>query len=320
MRKIIFIKDPIYGDFKITSPAIIHLIESKPVQRLKKISQFGPPDKYYHLKNYSRYEHSIGVMLILIALKATEEEQIAGLLHDISHTAFSHVIDWILDSGQTEDYQDKNHSKFIENKDIKDILVEYGFDPLRIKDCKRFKLLEKEIPDLCADRIDYALKEFSLPAARECFSSLMTYRHKIVFKDKESALLFADNFLEKQVKHWGGFEAVARYTLFAKVLKYALDDQIIVFGDLMNDEKTILEKIEDTSDGKIKQLLFLLEKKDLSFLPKSKKIAYKKFRYVDPEFLDGNNVVRLSSVDKDFKEKIKKAKTDNKKGVIIPLI
>lgn len=320
MKNHIFIKDPIYGDFKITSPVIIELINSKPVQRLKKISQFGPPDKYYHLKNYSRYEHSIGVLFILITLKADEEEQIAGLLHDISHTAFSHVTDWVLGSSQTEDYQDKHHSRFMQNQEIKAALIKYKFDPLKITDYKRFRLLERNIPDLCADRIDYALKEFFPIIARRCFSALTVYKNKIVFKNKKSALLFANNFLNKQTKHWGGYEAVTRYSLFAKALKYALANKIIEVNDLMNDEESIIMKIENISDIKIRRLLFLLKKKDLSFLPKSKKIAYKKFRYVDPEFLDGSNSVRLSSVDKEFREEIKKVKTENNRGVIIPLI
>lgn len=66
------------------------------MQRLKGISQFRIPDKYYFKDNYSRFEHSIGVMVLLGKLGASQEEQIAGLLHDVSHKAFSHVYDWVV--------------------------------------------------------------------------------------------------------------------------------------------------------------------------------------------------------------------------------
>jgi len=77
------IKDKIFGKVKINEPVLLELLKSPPILRLKSISQFGVPDKYYHIKNFNRYEHSMGVMILLRKLGATPEEQIAGLLHDV---------------------------------------------------------------------------------------------------------------------------------------------------------------------------------------------------------------------------------------------
>ena len=123
------------------------------MQRLKSIAQFGIPDKYYHLKNFSRFEHCVGVMMLLKKLGATEEEQIAGLLHDVSHTAFSHVVDWVVGEGKTEDFQDEQHKNYIFSSSIPQILKQYSYDPERITDYHNFGLLEREVPDLCADRV-----------------------------------------------------------------------------------------------------------------------------------------------------------------------
>jgi hypothetical protein len=105
------INDKIYEKVEIEEPVLLELLKSSSVLRLKNISQFGVPDKYYHFKNYSRYEHSIGVMILLRKLGATLEEQIAGLLHDVSVLAFSHVIDWVFANGRdgVEDYHDSIH-------------------------------------------------------------------------------------------------------------------------------------------------------------------------------------------------------------------
>jgi len=319
MKKIV-INDRIYGKFEITSPIILELILSKPVQRLKKISQMGPPNKYYHVKGYSRYEHSIAVMLLLKHLGASEEEQVAGLLHDISHTAFSHVIDWVFGSGHKEDFQDKQHVDFFLKTEVKEILKKYGFNPLKISQNKNFSFLDNELPDLCADRIDYSIKEFPFQIAKKCFIDLITYKNKIVFNNQSNAKLFAVNFLKRQEVHWGGYEAVARYYLFSRVLKFALDNKLIHLTDFNRDEEYILKKVESIEDKQIKKILQLLQKKDLSKLPKSKKTVQKKFRYVDPQFLKNGKLYRLSETDSEFKIKIELAKKDNKKGINTPIV
>lgn len=314
------IKDKIYGNFQIDSPVIIELLESKPLQRLKKISQMGPPDKYYHLKGYSRYQHSVSVMLLLKHLEASIEEQIAGLLHDISHTAFSHVVDWVIGSGNIENFQDNQHVDFFLRTEVKKILNKYGYSPLKIANNKNYPLLEKDLPELCADRIEYAIREFPPSAAKKCFSGFIVFNNKIVFKDRKTAYLFAINFLKRQKIHWGGYEAVTRYYLFAKVLKFALDRKIIKFSDFMKDEDYIVKRIVTISDKKIKEILSLLKKKNLTHLPRSKTASHKKFRYVDPLFLKKGKLFRLSEVDSRFKRKIEKAREENKKGIKIPLI
>jgi len=41
------IKDVIYGKFEIKEPVLLELLKSKPLQRLKKIDQYGIPPKFY---------------------------------------------------------------------------------------------------------------------------------------------------------------------------------------------------------------------------------------------------------------------------------
>lgn len=80
--------DKIYGREDIKEPVLQELLKTEPVLRLKGISQFGMPNRYYPFKGFSRYEHSVGVMLLLGRLGASVEEQVAGLLHDVSHLRF----------------------------------------------------------------------------------------------------------------------------------------------------------------------------------------------------------------------------------------
>lgn len=89
------ISDPLYGEFEING-LLEDLIVSKPVQRLKGIHQAGAGFLVNSRWTISRFEHSVGVMLLIRQFGGSLQEQVAGLLHDVSHTAFSHVVDVVL--------------------------------------------------------------------------------------------------------------------------------------------------------------------------------------------------------------------------------
>ena len=120
------IKDSIYGEF-IIEPVLEELINTKEVQRLKNIHQGGASYLVNPDWNVTRYEHSIGVMLLIRIMGGSIQEQIAGLLHDISHTAFSHVVDFALEN-KDENYHEKIFENIIENSMIPYILKNYGYN------------------------------------------------------------------------------------------------------------------------------------------------------------------------------------------------
>ncbi|MEI7539162.1 MAG: HD domain-containing protein [Candidatus Saccharibacteria bacterium] len=201
------IADIVYGETEYIEPVILELLNAPAVNRLKGISQFGIPDKYYFKIGFSRYEHSIGVMNFLKKFGASTEEQIAGLIHDVSHFSFSHISDWIFSNGSkgNESYHDSQHNDFVLNTEIPKILAKYNYSINRILDEDNFPLLENELPNICADRIDYSLREIAHNGgAREVsqiISGLTKMNDKIVFKDVGSALLFSSLFLDLQTTH-----------------------------------------------------------------------------------------------------------------------
>lgn len=314
-----YIDDRIYGKFEITDPLIIQLINSKSVQRLKTVSMFGVSNEFYHLKNYSRFEHSIGVMLLLKKLGASYEEQIAGLLHDISHTAFSHVVDWVLGSGKSEDYQDNNHLEVLMQSDVVPLLEKAHLHPQRIANYHHFLLLEQPIPDLCADRLDYGLREISQNIVLTSLEGLTVLNNRIFCKDIKSAQTFAYAYLRQQIVHWGGFEAVSRYKLFADCLKLALADKTISFSDFQKEEQDIIAKLNASANKQIQTILSALCHKSLAIYPKSKKKYHKKFRFVDPRIVSMVGR-RLSEVDELFNQELKTARKENEKGVRIAIV
>lgn len=316
------VKDRIYGSFEINEEILIELLNSAPVQRLKNIAQYGVPDEYYMFKNYSRYEHSVGVMLLVRRLGASVEEQIAGLLHDVSHTAFSHVVDWVLGSGEREDHQDKIHNEVFVKSSLPGIIEKYGFDWKKISDYKNFALVEQPTPRLCADRIDYALREFKDWAApgivNECVDSFVVRGSRIVFSSKPVARKFADAFMKCQMEHWGGAQAALRYTLLSSALKIAIEKNIVKMTDFLKDDRFIMEKVRRSDDAGINEYLSMLASKKLSIVESPKNPQYilkKKFRFVDPDYSENNRILTLSKTDSDFAKSLNINRKINAKGL-----
>lgn len=305
--------DKLYGEHRITDHILIDLIGSKALQRLKGIAQYGIPDKWYHLNGFSRYDHSIGVMILLDRLDAGLRERIAGLIHDISHTAFSHVIDWVFGNEQSEDFQDKIFSKFLDSQEIRNILDMYGYRSEDFHKLEKFTLLEQEIPDLCADRIDYMLREMKQEGKdyeiEQILKSLINIDGRVYVKSEKSALMISREYLRLQREHWAGEQAANRYRMLADALLIAKDKGIITFDDFFTDDSSVMKKLQDSRNREILDKLRKLEtgkfriRNDLN----------KKLRYIDPLYFTERGVVkRLSETNFDFAEEIKLLKEESK--------
>ncbi len=317
------IKDNVYGDEEINEAVLIELINSEALQRLKGVSQQGLPQDYYHRIVFSRFDHSIGALILLRRLGADIEEQIAGLLHDISHTAFSHIVDWVLGDPTKEDYQDNNHINIFESSNIPKILEKYGFDYRKIADIESYLLLEKPAPSLCVDRFDYTIRELKDLGENEivnlCVNNLMNIDDQMVFKTKESAEMFANAYLKLQKEHWAGNEARARYSILADALKMAIDGNLITEEDLMKTDQFIMNILENSNHYQILEKVnmlkngFKIEESDEGIELK------KKFRYIDPEVLVGETISNLTEHSLDYKNLLEKEKTNKDSFVKISI-
>jgi HD superfamily phosphohydrolase len=67
--------------------------------------------------NHTRFDHSVGVMLLIRHLGGSLREQLAGLLHNVSHTDFLHLIDYVLDM-TGEDYHEQRYEEVQAHPDI----------------------------------------------------------------------------------------------------------------------------------------------------------------------------------------------------------
>ncbi len=315
------INDKVYGKQEINEQILIDLINSSSVQRLKNLSQWGIPDKYYHLKGgFSRYDHSMGVMIFLRKLGADLNEQIAGLLHDISHTAFSHVVDWAIGDPTKEDYQDSIHEEVINNSDVSKILDIYNTNKKEISTLEDFSLLERDAPLLCVDRVDYSLRELEWEGKRELIklfiSNLFNKNGEVVFGDERIAEKFGREYMRMQNEHWAGNQARLRYYILANVLKRALKSGIISYKNLRETDDFVLKILEKSNDKEILKNLNLLKTNfDIESVNDGQGVGLrKKFRYVNPGVFVNGFIKRLSELSSDYKEMLK-LETEKSKSI-----
>ncbi|WEL23080.1 HD domain-containing protein [Candidatus Nanohalovita haloferacivicina] len=255
------VDDRVYGEKEIKEEVIIDLINSKPVQRLKKVHQAGPQPFYMDKKPMTRYEHSIGVFLLLRDHGASIEEQIAGLLHDVPHTAFSHTADFVFDTDDHE-YHDRFLEKVVKDSEIPEILEKHGLDLEYILDEENFGLLERDAPDLCADRIDYFLrdsKSYGDWKVEQFVESLTVEDGMFVLDDPDIAVEFAEKYAEADEEWWANPKEVVIIKMFAQALSEAIDTGIMNEEDLFGTDDEVLEKLRESDNQEIKDKLETLK-------------------------------------------------------------
>ena len=309
-------KDPLYGEVLIENHVILALLESPALQRLRGVDQTGYEPLYIKKRKVNRLEHSIGVYLLLRLFGASIEEQIMGLIHDISHACFSHCIDYVLKSGSEENQslQDDVFDSFVRNSEIKDIIEEYGFDIDYILNKKNFPLLEKDLPSLCADRIDYSLRDalscevISVQQKDEFLENLIVENQNWIFKNLEIAKKYANMFAEMN-ERYSGISAAIMFRVVGDFLKHSLEKGYITEEDLYTTDDFVIQKIKQLGKGdKVLEQYWerMNNKMNVVLDPIDGVVVFCKSRIVNPLFKENGQLKRVSDVDEEWKVFLKR--------------
>ena len=279
--------DRVYGEVAIDDPKILDLIACPTFQRLKGIKQAGPSAFAFPFKTVTRYEHSVGVFLLLRRLDASFKEQIAGLLHDLSHTAFSHAVDFVITTDQ-QDHHESLKPIFLAKPDIIAAIRGLGFVPEDFLDDSRYRLLERPIPLLCADRIDYFLRDgiacgvLAQADASRILDDLSVDDETIVFNHRAIADEAVERFAEMNRHWWASDTESYIYNVFADALREGLRVGAITKADLLEDDDLVLRKLQASESPLIREKLAALmdfrPERLAGFVPK----VIPKMRWIDP--------------------------------------
>ena len=158
------VRDPIHDYIDLNSLQA-KLVDTPAYQRLRWIKQLGPINLVYPGANHTRHEHCMGTCHVIgkmadsIGLNSSDKQlvSVAGLLHDLGHTAFSHLGDEVKG---VEDHVIRT-TNIISNTDLSDIISDEGLDPHEINQIilGNHKLGSLVSGDLDGDRLDYLVRD-----------------------------------------------------------------------------------------------------------------------------------------------------------------
>lgn len=300
--------DTLYGSSEITQPVLVALCRSEAMQRLHGVLQHGISGVIGLTPPITRFEHSVGTCLLVRRLGATLPEQIAALLHDVSHTAFSHVIDYVFHGHDSQSYHEDVKEAYVHQTDIPQLLARYGYDWREFMHEEPYTLLEQPAPRLCADRLDYFLRDsIGLGLARqgdidETLQHLATHHGRIVTDSLAIARWLAYTYIEADKRSWANFREVALYELTARAIRRALEIRVISNEDFWKTDVELWRMLHSSTDRVVQGYLELVST-ETQFAWDAENPAFwvsTKLRSIDPEVLVGQEAVPLSTIDPEF--------------------
>ncbi len=312
----------IFGPLKLEKE-FFKIYNMKHMQRLKGVDQSGTPAYWDKIPKFSRLDHSLGVLWLVRRFGGDIKEQIAAFVHDISHTAFSHVADVVFG---IPGYQDTIHEWFLQQTEIDRLIC--GLD-LTEKDIlpenPEFKRLEQPLPDMCADRIDYnihtalMLKMIKESDVEKIISSLRfdDGLKRWYFTDRKVAKKFAMIPLKLMKALWCSADDAVIYHITSLILKRAFQLQRITKEDMnFCTDQEILDKLAACDDPTIKRLVSKAKfvKKFYRILKEGEGtpdfVPKFKFRGIDPWVYNHHTkkFKRLTELDKKFSKAFEAAK------------
>lgn len=319
--------DTPYGTVVLSDPLVIDLVQSDPFQRLKEINQYGVVNFIVPTEKYTRFDHSIGVYHLLASESCSREEQIAGLLHDVSHTVFSHVGDYVFeDRTHGSSYQDDIHLWFLETCGLSKILEKHGYTKEKI-DHKNpnFRALDRPLPELCADRIEYNLQGGllrNLLTKEEFFrvkESLSFESGTWTMDSLECAQkLGACSLIMTETLWSSAWEAVS-YRLTAEALRHSFTISLVTFDEFhFSTDMSVWEKLKNSNDPYIKERMDHLQNIHSAFTltdQGDEDILLKlKFRGIDPLVKTAKGTFPLTHLDAAYRSEYERVKTQIDKG------
>jgi len=178
----------------------------------------------------TRYDHSLGAMLLVRRYGASLECQAAALLHDIAHTVLSHVLDSVFGRVVHEGVEKE---EYLSTTTLPNIIRSYGLDPERVLEESNYTLVELDAPSLCADRIDYGLRDsvaygfLTKEMMNTILDDLVVSDDKFIVRNISSARILCEAYQKSDDNAWSNPIHAVVYYRTASLIKHALEKNVI---------------------------------------------------------------------------------------------
>ena len=268
---------------------------------------------FRNLDMYSRYDHSLGVALIIYHFTNDMKQAVAGLFHDIATPTFSHVIDFLNNDHLTQESTEDGTREIIEqSSDIQTLLKKYHLTTDEVCDYHMYPIADNDTPKLSADRLEYTLNNVinfnfgSLEDSKTIYENIIVSKNEyneleLQFKDEQYAIQFANYSLQCSKIYVADAD---RYSMqhLAELLKQAIEDHVLVYEDLYQNEPFVIHKLKQNETYNKQWQAFKNQStiyKSTDPVDSSYRMIHAKKRYIDPYIL---NKGRVTTIDTNYNQ------------------
>jgi len=239
---------------------LYEFMQTKEMKRIKNVGMNCGVDYtsfplFKNIQYYSRYDHSVGVALIIWHFTKDIKQTIAGLFHDISTPVFAHTIDFMNGDYQQQESTEEGTQKIIEESlEIQKLLKKYHLKTEDVCDYHLYPIADNDTPQLSADRLEYTLGNIynfhfgKLIDIKRFYDDLMigqdeNGKPELSFQTQEMAIHFFRLMMKTSHIYVCDEDRISMQIL-AKLVRYAIEYQVISYEDLYTTETNVIDKLE----------------------------------------------------------------------------
>jgi hypothetical protein len=210
--------------------------------------------RFADIAPYSRYDHSVGVGLIVWRFTGDIRQAVAGLLHDIATPCFAHVVDFMHGDHLRQESTEAGTGAIIAGSaPLQALLKKYGLSTPEVCDYHIYPVADNDTPRLSADRLEYTLGNLvnfgfaDRAAAAEYYNDLTLSSNEqnapeVMFRSRQLARAFFMDSMKCAEIYVSDADRFAMQAL-AEILRAALDGGVITGADLYGSETALIKKL-----------------------------------------------------------------------------
>ena len=240
-------------------PCLQVLAETPEMRRLQDVGmncgcEYTAFPRFQNLRPYSRFQHSMGVGLIVWHFTQSPAQAVSGLLHDIATPVFAHVVDFLHgDHVKQESTESSTQALISASPEIQKALSSLSLTCEAVADYHRYPIADNDTPRLSADRLEYTLGNLynygicSLEQIRAFYQDLTVTANEdgtpeLSFQTPKIAAAFTQSSLQTARIYIADEDRFAMQML-ADLLKLALERRVLIPNDLHTTEAAVIQKL-----------------------------------------------------------------------------
>lgn len=242
-------------------PVLAVLAQTPPLLRLREVGmncgcEYTRFPRFRKIGPYSRYDHSLGVGLIVWHFTGDAAQAAAGLLHDAATPVFAHVVDFLYGDHLHQTTTEARTEELIRRSpELLAALSALDLTVEQVADHHRYPIADNDTPRLSADRLEYTLGNLvnygflSLREAAAFYGDLAVDfnedgAQELSFRTPETAAAFALAALQTSRVYVADEDRFSMQVL-ADLLRVALRRGVLTAEALIGTEPSVIRKLLD---------------------------------------------------------------------------